>query len=429
MAEQWSLPLLLAVTREVTRRGIKKSGSPVIWPIVGPAMHRLEPAGGWNPNTARKRHNPNAAALEPKQVDNLVEGVRPAQYMSAVDESIQEWAPKAGVVFEVGSVSAPAERIEADEEEEVLVHPVSGKPLDEKGDIVFEDRRQQPTDTDVERLWNAYLEVIKAAKPFKMAQKVAKATIKGGLPTGIAHFGDQHVGSWTLEAQRMLEDYRLLAQTDGLYANFLGDEIDNFIFNFAKWASVMPPGHQRLITEWLMKSLKDKAIAFVLGNHLHWTKKTADIDIMARLAWLEQAFYLGHRGDLHITVGSEVYHFHLAHRAQGTSALNKSNSGRRTADTIGGADVIVEAHLHDPWVHQEYKANKRQVWMRTGTYKRDDDYADELGFPRAQWDMPMVILLPDTHRVIPFLDFRDGLDTLEFLRAKYRKGQIISSAS
>jgi hypothetical protein len=225
----------------------------------------------------------------------------------------------------------------------------------------------------------------------------------------------------------MLEDYRLVAETDGLYMNLLGDDIDNFIFNFAKWASVMPPDHQRRITEWLMKSLRDKVISIVLGNHNHWSKKAADIDWVARLAWLNDAFYLGHRGDLHLTVGSQVYHLHLAHRTQGPSVINKSNSGRRTADDIGGADVIVEGDRHDPWLHQEYKARKRQIWLRAGTYKMDDDYTDEIGFPQGKWDMPMVILMPDTHRVIPFMDFRDGIDTLTFLRDKYRTGRIIST--
>jgi hypothetical protein len=309
-------------------------------------------------------------------------------------------------------------------DDETPIHPVTLEPLDQKGDIIFEDRRQPATDTDVENLWNAYLEVMKAAKPFKMAQRVARATIQGNLPVGIAHFGDQHTGSWSQEAQRMLEDYKLLADTPGLYANFLGDEIDNFIFNFAKWSSVMTPDHQLRITKWLCSSIKEKVVSFVLGNHLHWTKKTADIDIAQQLSWLSSAFYLGHRGDLHLTVGTETYHFHLAHRAQGGSALNKSNSGRRTADTIGGADVIVEAHLHDPWLHLEYKAHRRQIWTRVGTYKRDDDYADELGFARAQWDMPMVIALPDRHKLIPFLDFRDGIDTLEFLRSKYARGAV-----
>lgn len=336
---------------------------------------------------------------------------------------------KAVIKYEKSGASpqqeGPLPLLEAEDE---TVHPVTGQALEQKGDIIFEDKVKQPTDVDVERLWNAYLTVMDAAKPFKTSQRFAKVTLKGDLPVGIAHFGDQHVGSWSLAAKRMLEDYKLVAETDGLYLNLLGDDIDNFIFNFAKWASVMPPDHQRRIVEWLMGKLKDKVIAFVLGNHNHWSKKAADFDWVQRLAWLNDAIYLGHRGDLHITVGNQVYHEHLAHRTQGPSVINKSNSGRRTADDIGGADIIVEGDRHDPWLHQEYKARKRQIWLRSGTYKVDDDYTDEIGFPQGKWDMPMTILLPDTHKVVPFMDFRDGIDTLLFLRDKYRNGKRLVSA-
>lgn len=319
---------------------------------------------------------------------------------------------------------------EGDDESDEATVPklVSGAPVDEKGDVVFEDRVPQPTGEDVDTLLKAYLNVLDATKPFKTSQREARVTLKGNLPVAMSFFGDQHTGGWGWAARRMLEDYKLVAQTKGLYMNLLGDEWDNFIWNFGKWASVMPPDHQRRITERLMEALKPKVVSCVIGNHVHWTKKATDFDMAARLAWISDAVFLGHRGHLHVTVGSQTYHHYLAHRAPGPSVINKSNSGRRTADDIGGAAVIVEADRHDPWLHQEYRARQRQTWLRSGTYKVEDDYPDELGFSQGKWDMPMVVLLPDRFRVIPFMDFRDGLDTLEFLRSKYKAGRTIIAA-
>lgn len=301
---------------------------------------------------------------------------------------------------------------------EQLVTFADGRDI--KGDIIFEDRVAQPTDADVEHLLGAYLTVMDSAKKFKTSQREATITLNGNLPVGLVFFGDQHTGSWSWAARRMLEDYKLASEADGLYINFLGDDFDNFIFNFAKWASVMTPDHQRRITEYLMKKIYEKTLSVVAGNHLHWTKKAVDFDLNARLAMLSNAVYLGHRGDLHIKVGAQEYHGHLGHRVQGVSVLNKSNSGRRTADDIGGADFIVEGDRHEPWLHQEYKARKRQVWLRSGTYKMDDDYTDEIGFPQGKWDMPCIVLLPDEHKIIPYLDFRDGLSHLRLLREEYR---------
>lgn len=308
-----------------------------------------------------------------------------------------------------------------DDPEAPLTHPATGRPVtDQKGDIIFADRRPEPTDQDTEKLLQAYLSVMEAARLFHTSQQSARVTIQGNMPVGLVHFGDPHIGAWGWAAQRMLDDWRIAAEEDGLFVNFLGDEIDNFIFHFAKWASVMPPGHQRRIMHYLCGKLRDKVVAMVLGNHLHWTKKVADIDYTQELAWLDKAVYLGHGGDLHVTVGSQTYHGYLRHKARGSSALNKANSARRTSDDIGGADFSVEAHLHDPWMHMEYKARKRQIWMRTGTYKLADDHAEAEGFAPAHCDMPMLILYPDQKLVLPFWDFRHGLSTLRAERAAYR---------
>lgn len=291
-----------------------------------------------------------------------------------------------------------------------------------KGDLIFEDKKPLPSEGDVKALLDAYLNVIDKSKPMSTRQREATVAFKNAVPTGIVFFGDGHIGSWGWAARRQMEDLRLVANTDGLFPVFMGDDWDNFVFDFAKWASVMPPSHQRAIGHYMMKLLFPKTIAVVGGNHLEWTKKVADIDLSAELAVKSDAVFLGTRGDLFARLGDQEYHLFLHHRARGGSTLNKSNSARVASDDIGGADIIVEADKHDPWIHTEYKARKRQVWLRTGTYKIEDEYPDEIDFPQGKWDMPMVLIYPDRRRVVPFMDFRDGLATLEAERAKYLKG-------
>lgn len=288
---------------------------------------------------------------------------------------------------------------------------------EQKGEIIFEDKVKPPSDHDVRELLEAYIGVMEKSKRFKTSQRFANVTIKGDKPIGMVFFGDEHVGSWSWAWKRMIEDFTLVAETDGVYSNFMGDSFDNFLFNFAKWASVMPPAHQKRISEYLASRIRPKTVAVVGGNHNHWTKKVADVDANAELAENVDAVFMGHRGDLMLSLGEQRYHFHLHHRARNASSINKANSGRVASDDIGGADVIVEADRHDPWVHNEYKARKRQVWMRTGTYKMDDDYTDEIGFPQGKWDMPMVVIFPKEHTVVPFMDFRHGISYLKAVRA------------
>jgi hypothetical protein len=311
-------------------------------------------------------------------------------------------------------------------EEEALT-PIHVTGIEVKGDIIFEDKKPQPTDADVQKLLDAYITVMDAAKPFDPKQRFANVRFKDNLPIGMNFIGDEHVGSWSWAAKRHIEDLLLTAKTDGLYPSFLGDGFDNFIFGFGKWASAMSPDHQRRIYEYIMKEIFPKTVAYVGGNHPDWTKKVSDVDLNARMAMLANCVFLGWRGDLNVHVGNETYHLHMHHRARNASSINKTNSARVASDDTGGADIIVEADRHDGWCHQEYKARKRQTWLRVGTYKLDDGYVDEIGFQQAHWDMPMAIMFPDTHKVVPFWDFHDGIDTLTFLRDKYRTGRIISA--
>lgn len=440
MAQNPGAALLVAVTRAVraaTKDEPKRQsngGYPMWWPLIAQAIRYIDPSETAKPDNLADRYRRLKAKLTPEALGAMAASVDPETYREAIKHVLDNGEAPAGAPPVLPGVAetkdAQEEEPQPEEPEEPEMFPpqlVSGVSLEEKGDIIFEDRRPQPSGDDVDKLLAAYLAVMDASKPFKTAQREARVTLKGNLPIGMSFFGDQHTGGWGWAARRMLEDYRLVAETEGLYMNLLGDDWDNFIFDFAKWASVMPPDHQRRITERLMEGLKPKVVSAVIGNHVHWTKKSADFDMAARLAWIADAVFLGHRGHLYVTVGSQTYHHYLAHRAQGPSVINKSNSGRRTADDIGGAAVIVEADRHDPWLHQEYRARKRQTWLRSGTYKVEDDYPDELGFPQGKWDMPMVILMPDTQRVIPFLDFRDGIDTLAFLRTKYQHGRTISA--
>jgi hypothetical protein len=334
------------------------------------------------------------------------------------------WADEVGLRPDKSDDKQPIQtRLEVEEP----VHPVLASGVEVKGDIVFEDKKPEPTDADIQALLDAYLNLQDKAKKLNTQQDEATVKLGDGLPSAIVYLCDPHLGSWGWASRRQLEDIRLISETEGLFTVLLGDEWDNFIFNFGKWANMMPPEHQRKITHYVYKKLIQSTVATVGGNHLAWTEKAAGIDLNAELAQKMKAIFLGTRGDLHVKVGNEKYHLHMRHMARGYSTVNKTNSARVASNEIGGADVIVEGDKHEPWLETTYQARKRQTWLRCGTFKVNDPYTSELDFEQGKVDMPLTIFMPDTHRVISYMDFRDGLLHLKALRDEYRKREASAS--
>jgi hypothetical protein len=297
--------------------------------------------------------------------------------------------------------------------------PVHIGGVEVKGEIVFEDKKPEPTDADVQALLDAYLTLQQKAKAISTKQTKATVRLSDNLPVGMVYLCDPHIGSWGWAAQRMLEDLKIIGDTEGLFSTLMGDEWDNFIFNFGKWANMMPIEHQRKIAHYILKRLIEKTVACVGGNHLDWTEKAAGINVNAELASHMKAVFFPHRGDLYVKAGEQEYHNFLHHKSRGASTVNKTNSARVTSNDIGGADVIVEADKHEPWLQYSWHQRRKQVWLRGGTYKIDDDFTAAIDFEQGKWEMPMCIYLPDRHEVIPFMDFREGLPLLAALRAQY----------
>src|SRR5690606_15466079 len=102
----------------------------------------------------------------------------------------------------------------------------------------------------------------------------------------------------------------------------------------------------------------------------------------------------------------------------GRSRINTTNNQRRLFEAVGGADVVVLAHLHFADLQQQSRGrNERTIWLRSGTYKTGfDDHAARYGFSGGDPSMPMVVFWPNTKRMVPFGDFKDGLGYLKFLR-------------
>ncbi|MET3699527.1 calcineurin-like phosphoesterase family protein [Bacillus oleivorans] len=245
--------------------------------------------------------------------------------------------------------------------------------------------------------------------------------IDGDKPIGIVFTGDWHVGGLYTAHKEMLEDFKVISETDGLYNIAMGDYADNYNSNSHKggmFEQIENPDKQKDLVQYLFTEfLGNSNLAIIRGNHDYWETKETSEDFVKRVARLIDSPYLWYGGEINLRLGSQVYKIIARHTFQGNSALNTTNSQRRLFDETQG-DVVALGHLHYNEIHSKTKAGKDTVWIRTGTYKRTDDYTQWVvgGSGRGDIRQPMIILFPDKKEILDFRDMYRGIEYLKMLR-------------
>lgn len=254
-------------------------------------------------------------------------------------------------------------------------------------------------------------------------QQEATVCIDSDRPIGVVFTGDWHIGHRGVDYARMRDDFGLIRDTDGLYAVGMGDYTDNLIA-----APKVPQApdetmirltmQQRLFAATVRRYFSEKALAWVLGNHDHWTDRTTGLHPVMELARETGRPYLHHGGIIHLKMPGVVYKIAVRHSFPGQSRINTLNNQRRLWEAVAGADVVVLGHMHFADLGHQQRGGQDTIWLRSGTYKVDDDYGQQrVGLP-ADPRMPMVVFWPDRRQMAPFLDFRLGLDYLQYLRRR-----------
>lgn len=262
--------------------------------------------------------------------------------------------------------------------------------------------------------------------------RITRQSFPEFLPIGVCFTGDWHLGGGGVDVRRLQRDLDLIGQTDGLYAIGMGDYVDGVSIHSKAVSALYDPsavgarGLQNSMALIVARKALGKWLAIIDGNHDAWSERHAAIGSTRDFAKAlgAQYFHQG-GGSVHLTVGDQFYNIAVRHNAPGASRLNTSNAQRRMFDEWPdwhNADVITLAHFHFNDMHQPPRKGGSCAYLRSGTYKLRDPYAANGGFtPEA--GVPMVLLYPDTKRVIPFRgdQFDEALHFLADARARYAK--------
>jgi hypothetical protein len=128
------------------------------------------------------------------------------------------------------------------------------------------------------RLWDA------------LASRTAEPTIIPQFaftePIALCFLSDLHIGSSGVDYAQLRADTETIAQTDGMYAVFHGDGIDNWIIPklapLQRGQAVPFDDEWGLFQLWL-DTLDTKLMVVVAGNHDNWTRRMGGVDFLAHL--------------------------------------------------------------------------------------------------------------------------------------------------
>ena len=279
----------------------------------------------------------------------------------------------------------------------------------------------------LERLFSAYLNVVEAAD--EVAGRPTKSlnwSPPGNLPVGVAFVSDIHAGA-VIDYPRFEQVMRTIAETDGLYTIINGDLMENTKVQSksgtALYGSLMPaPGLQLAYVTTRLRWARGKILAIAEGNHDAFDGRWAGIDRLPALAQDVGAEYFTEAGgSVFATVGGVTYHIVVKHNFRGISQITKGNSARRLWQewewAWENADVVALAHTHEPHAEQVMRKGELVTYLRSGTFKIRDEWAEDNGW-RSAFGVPVVILHPGTKKVLPFhgQHFDDAVAALRRLR-------------
>lgn len=249
-------------------------------------------------------------------------------------------------------------------------------------------------------------------------------------PIGIAFIGDIHCGAH-IDYRRFEEDVRVIADTDGLYGVLMGDTVENTKpqskSGTALYAAVMPnPGTQLAYAATRLRWARGKWLALLQGNHDAWDGRWAGIDRLPALANdLGAEYFTEAGGSIFVTLGGARYHIVARHNSRGNSQINKGNAMRRLWDewpwAWENADVVVLAHTHEPHLEEPIRKGEPVTYMRTGTYKVNDLWAEANGW-RSGYGVGLVVLSPGERQIMAFhpAKFRQGVEYLKMVRDRVK---------
>lgn len=302
--------------------------------------------------------------------------------------------------------------------------PIQFDPID----IPSEDRT-------VDQIVRAAIDKHDCVARARRAKINALIPIKCHGPIGLAFVPDRHMESPGTHLGQVFDHAKLMAKTDGLFINDLGDSIDNFIIGklqAARRDTVVTVTEAWILVEEYFRLVKDRLLAAISGNHLDWTTTMGGVDCLHKVLRAAGCKSLYDADELMYQIklpNGMIFKISLRHFFSGNSMWNAAHAVARYVQSAAYRDetVVAAGHLHIAG-YQIVEAHGMVCHaIQTGSYKdRDlDPYCRQRGFMRQHaFKVPIVIFFPEDCRGNKagsstfFPEIECGIPYLNWLRSK-----------
>jgi hypothetical protein len=257
----------------------------------------------------------------------------------------------------------------------------------------------------------------------------ADITIKtGNKYVALTFLSDFHLENVNTDIAQLRKDFKIIRETKDFYMGFGGDLIDNFLVGPHKEGvveAVIPAGAARKAAGRLFDDLKGRVLWTIIGCHDAWDRDNADYNLVEHIARKHQIPYLGHGGDVNLTIQNYkskkpvLYNIHARHKFRGSSGLNNGTACCKNVlrDIDSKFDIVSIGHNHFAEIKIEHYLGKERVFIRNGSYKKEDRYSKMLGFKANDFNIqiPVVILNTQTREIKIVSGIESAANTLKAL--------------
>jgi len=292
------------------------------------------------------------------------------------------------------------------------------------------DLRRFPTDKGPS--WKHLIDWQDAQNQFDITQDTARVQLDVTSPIVVVFRGDWHLFGAKTDHRTFVRHQALLRHTPMVYTIENGDFHEGYIQTTKMGGVHEQVGRPKIQRHFLwdaLEQLKGKVLCTTSGQHDHWGVHEADFD---PIEWVSSDFrvpYLGHGGELSLTVGEVTYLIRVRHRGRGNSKDNPVHSIIVDWKENGATDICTHADKHIPAVLQVPYEGLMRIAARPGSYKKSDDWTKSHGFADAEPVMPGVVLFPDERRMLGFYEFEEAIEYLSRLRRPRRARRGVSEVS
>jgi hypothetical protein len=293
--------------------------------------------------------------------------------------------------------------------------------------LKFLDRKEGATPADEAEMWSMMAQLSAKRDQTRLAQDHLSIEVPGNQPVAFGFFGDMHTGVEGVLYDEMDADFDALAAAEGVYAVGNGDYAHNPKAKTKPgenlYRMIIPdPDVQYRMAMYQIRKLEGKLAGLIKGCHDDWDAQIAGFERVASMCQELDCAYLGHGAVIEVKLGTQVYRLLARHKYKFESSINITNAQRRAWESIDQADAVIFAHLHHNVSHIEPRSNGDVIYMRSGSYFHWDEFGMKIGHYKGQRGIPLLVLYPDQHRIVPFYGphMLEGLRFLEAERAHYQ---------